>query len=32
VNGEWQQPENVEVVNSAENEGWPFISQDGSEL
>jgi len=32
VNGEWQQPENIEAVNSAENEGWPFISQDGSEL
>jgi hypothetical protein len=32
VNGEWQLPENVEVVNSAENEGWPFVSEDGNEL
>ncbi len=32
VNGEWQQPENVEAVNSAETDGWPFISQDGNEL
>lgn len=32
VNGEWQLPENVEIVNTAENEGWPFISQDGNEL
>ncbi len=28
VDGEWQQPENIEAVNTAENEGWPFISQD----
>jgi len=32
VNGEWQQPENVAAVNTAENDGWPFISQDGTEL
>ena len=32
VNGEWQQPENVEAVNTPDMEGWPFISQDGSEL
>ncbi len=32
VNGEWQAPENVEEVNTADNEGWPFISQDGNEL
>ena len=32
VNGEWQIPENLEALNSPENEGWPFISQDGSEL
>lgn len=32
VGGEWQQPENIEAVNTAENEGWPFISQDGNEL
>lgn len=32
VNGEWQPPENVEAVNTADNEGWPFVSQDGNEL
>lgn len=32
VGGEWQTPENVAAVNTQENEGWPFISQDGNEL
>jgi hypothetical protein len=32
VGGEWQEPENVAVVNTQEDEGWPFISQDGNEL
>jgi len=32
VNGKWQLPENIEIVNTTENEGWPFISQDGNEL
>ena len=32
ANGEWQEPVNVGAVNSAENDGWPFVSQDGSEL
>jgi hypothetical protein len=32
VNGEWQSPENLEAVNSPRDEGWPFVSQDGSEL
>ena len=32
VNGEWQTPINFEIMNSAENEGWPFISQDGNEF
>jgi hypothetical protein len=32
VNGEWQPPENVEAVNTPDNEGWPFITQDGNEL
>lgn len=31
-NGEWQPPENVEAVNTQETDGWPFISQDGTEL
>ncbi|OGL78276.1 hypothetical protein A3E39_03875 [Candidatus Uhrbacteria bacterium RIFCSPHIGHO2_12_FULL_60_25] len=32
VNGEWQEPENVAVVNTGETEGWPFVSEDGNEL
>lgn len=32
VNGEWQEPVNVEVVNSAYTDGWPFITSDGLEL
>ncbi|MFA5077455.1 MAG: hypothetical protein WC488_03440 [Candidatus Micrarchaeia archaeon] len=32
VNGEWGEPENVGIVNSPENEGWPFLSQDRGEL
>lgn len=32
VGNEWQQPINIAIVNTAENEGWPFISQDESEL
>lgn len=32
VNGEWQEPENVEVVNSPYVDGWPMITEDGSQL
>jgi len=32
VGGEWQEPVNVEVVNSASTDGWPFITQDSTEL
>jgi len=32
IGGEWQEPKNVAAVNSADNEGWPFITQDGNEL
>jgi hypothetical protein len=32
VDGEWGEPKNVESVNSPYTDGWPFISQDGSEL
>ena len=32
LNGEWQSPVNVEAVNSEYTDGWPFVSQDGSEL
>ena len=31
-NGEWQPPQNLEVVNSPEVDGWPFITEDGNEL
>ncbi|MEW6722612.1 MAG: hypothetical protein AB1324_05095 [Candidatus Micrarchaeota archaeon] len=30
--GEWQEPVNFAVMNSPENEGWPFISQDEKEF
>jgi hypothetical protein len=32
VDGEWQTPENVKVVNSPETDGWPSLTQDGKEL
>jgi len=32
VDGKWQEPENIEAVNSAETDGWPYLSQDGNEL
>ena len=32
LNGEWQEPENVVAVNTAEQEGWPFITENGNEL
>ena len=32
ANGKWQEPENVEAVNTPDNEGFPFITQDGNEL
>ncbi len=32
VGGKWQEPENIAVVNSTESDGWPFLTQDGSEL
>jgi hypothetical protein len=31
-NGTWLPPQNVEIVNSPETDGWPFLTQDGSEL
>ena len=31
-NGEWQTPTNLAAVNSAGDEGWPFVSLDGNEL
>ena len=32
VDGEWQTPVNMEIMNSADNEGWPYISEDGNEF
>lgn len=32
VDGEWQPPENLETVNTPENEGWPYLTEDGKEL
>lgn len=32
VNNEWQEPENVAVVNTARDEGWPFVTHDNNEL
>jgi hypothetical protein len=32
LGGEWGEPVNLTVVNSAYSDGWPFVSQDGSEL
>ena len=32
VNGEWQEPINLETLNSIENDGWPWLSSDGNEL
>jgi hypothetical protein len=31
-NGEWQEPENINAVNSAGSEGWPCLTPDGNEL
>lgn len=32
VDGHWQEPENIAAVNTAEHEGQPFLSEDGTEL
>ena len=32
VDGEWQEPVNLGIVNSEYSDGWPFVTQDGSEL
>ncbi len=32
INNRWQEPENIAVLNTPENEGWPFLTQDGKEL
>lgn len=32
IRGEWDEPQNVWEVNTEENDGWPFLTEDGSEL
>jgi hypothetical protein len=32
VGGQWQAPENIEAVNTEITDGWPFVSDDGTEL
>jgi hypothetical protein len=32
INGEWEDPVNVETVNTESNEGMPYINSDGTEL
>ena len=32
IDGEWQNPINIDIVNTVDNEGMPFITSDGSEL
>ncbi|MBU0527228.1 MAG: hypothetical protein ABH983_02695 [Candidatus Micrarchaeota archaeon] len=32
VNGKWQEPENIEIINTEETDGWPFVTPDGNEL
>ena len=31
-NREWGAPENIAIINSEYHDGWPWISQDGSEM
>ena len=32
MNGEWQTPEDFVAVNTGDDEGWPYVTQDGKEL
>jgi ribosomal protein L24E len=32
VGGAWQEPENIAIVNSADTDGWPYVSSDGNAL
>jgi len=32
ADGEWQEPENIDAVNTAESESLPFVTEDGDEL
>jgi len=31
-NGKWMPPQNLEIANSPETDGWPSLTQDGNEL
>lgn len=31
-NGKWQTPQNIAVVNTSDNEGWPYLTSDEKEL
>jgi hypothetical protein len=32
LNGQWQEPENINTVNSADTEGWPYINENKTEF
>ena len=32
ADGTWQEPVNIDIVNSEETDGWPYITEDGNEL
>ena len=32
INDRWQNPQNVETLNTSDVEGWPFITENGQEL
>jgi hypothetical protein len=32
VSGEWVEPMNIDKINTVDNEGWPFVTQNGTEL
>ncbi|MFZ5858057.1 MAG: hypothetical protein ACOYZ6_14610 [Chloroflexota bacterium] len=32
VDGEWQEPVNLAIVNSTDSDGWPFVTADGRQL
>ncbi len=32
IDGKWQEPENIYVVNSPDSDGWPYVSEDKTVL
>ena len=32
VDGEWQEPEHIPIINSEDTDGWPSLTQDAQEL